>query len=419
MNLVPSSREAELAVIGSVLLQPACFREIDLSADDFYFGDTKIVWEAMQAISAEHQQIDYLSVAERPNVTSGILIEATNATPSSMNINTYVSIVKDKARRRNYIQLSSEIATTSFDENKDLQEAIPGFITRMVKASAPDKESEHVSVSLSELYDDIQDRVADPKDIYGLRTGIQGLDRITGGLQKGEVLLLSGEPGLGKSLLAMQIAFSMAKFDNAGVIYEMEMSKAQTLRRILSSESGIQVSAMKSGRVADHEQSKIGDAIGKLEKLPIFISDSTTWTTASMRSDLVKRKTLNNIQWFVVDYLRLLKDRYGKDDHERLAFIGTALHDIAKDLGIAGLVIHSMNKQGMAGSAGMATLSGSGQISYDMDSVAILTKDSKQPSVVNMMFDKLREGDGSSRTLKLAKRDGFPQFAEVFDKPYV
>jgi len=415
MNQLPCSKEAEMAVIGSVLVNPSCFREIDLSADDFYFGDTKATWIAFQELSIEHHDIDYLTVMQKlvGKVDASFLTNTTYITPSSMNWDSYVSIVKDKARRRDYIKLSGDLATSAFDESKDLQDSIPGFVTRMVTNASPDKESKPVSEILSTLYDDIQVRIADPKDIYGLATGIPGLDKIAGGLQKGEVFLLSGEPGLGKSLLAMQIGFSMAKFDHPGVIYEMEMSSHQTLRRTLSVESSVQVSSMKSGRLEDHEQTKINAAIGRLEHLPVYFSDSTQWTTASMRADLVKRKTLNGIEFFIVDYLRLLKDRYGKDDHERLAYIGSSLHDIAKDLNLACLTIHSMNKQGIGGGSGMATLSGSGQISYDVDTIAVMMKDNKNPNLITLLFDKLREGDGDARMITLVKKPGFPAFGEL------
>lgn len=418
MNQVPNSKEAEMAVIGSVLLNPACFREIDLAPDDFYYGFAKSVWSAFQKIAHEHKDIDYLTVTEKAPEAQQYLIDATTATPSSLNWESYVSIVKDKAKRRRYIQIAADLATVAYNETKNLDEELPAIITKMVGGASGNKESEPVSNILSTLYDEIQVRISDPKEIYGLQTGIAGLDKITGGLQKGEIFLLSGEPGLGKSLLAMQIGFSMAKFNKGGVIYEMEMSKHQTLRRTLSAASGVFVSSMKSGKLEDSEHTKITEAIGRLEQLPVYFSDSTSWTTASIRADLVKRKTLNNIEWFVVDYLRLLKDRYGKDDHERLAYIGTSLHDIAKDLNLAGLVIHSMNKQGIAGNAGMASLSGSGQISYDVDSIAVLQKDSKNPNLVTLMFDKLREGDGDARMITLLKKPGFPYFGEVTKGQY-
>jgi len=413
MPEVPTSKEAEMAVIGCVLLNPACFREIDLSVDDFYYVDPKDTWSVFQQLTQEHKEIDIVTVADKDPKLANFAISVVNNTPSSLNWQSYVSIVKDKARRREYIQLASELATHSYNEDSDIQQRIPEFLTKLVSATSPDKESEHITKTLSILYDDIQDRAANPKDIYGLPTGIAGLDKITGGLQKGEVFLLSGEPGLGKSLLAMQIAFHMAKSGYPGVIYEMEMSRLQTLRRTLSVESGVQVSTMKSGKIGEQEALNINEAFTKLETLPMYFSDSTSWTTASLRADLVKRKTLNKIEFFILDYLRLLKDRYGKDDHERLAFIGSSLHDIAKDLNLCALVIHSQNKQGMSGNSGMASLSGSGQISYDVDAIAVMTKDPKYPNLINVMFDKLREGDGDSRLLKLAKKPGFPQFAEA------
>lgn len=420
MNEQPCSKEAEYAVIGSVLINPSCFKEIDLTSDDFFFGSTKETWNIFQELSFERKVIDHLTVMQRATEKSlestigiNFLTQTTVETPSSVNFSTYSEIVKDKAKRRKFIKIANDLANFAYDEKQQIDEKIPSVMNSLINSSRPEKSTSHISTTLSDLYDDIQERITHPQDIYGLSTGIPGIDRITGGLQKGEVFLLSGEPGLGKSLLAMQLGFSIANESHPGAIYEMEMSAAQTLRRTLSVESGIKVSAMKSGRVKDDEQIQLANAFEKLESLPVYFSDSTSWTTASLRSDLTRLKLQNKIEWFIVDYLRLMKDRYGKDDHERLAYIGSSLHDIAKDLKLAGLVIHSMNKQGIGGSVSMASLSGSGQISYDVDTIAVLQKDSNDPNLIAMTFEKLREGDGDSRMVRLSKKAGFPQFAEV------
>ena len=413
MNTLPCSKEAEMAVIGSVLVNPSCFREIDLSADDFYFGDTKATWIAFQELSIEHHDIDYLTVMQKlaGKVDASFLTNTTYITPSSMNWDSYVSIVKDKARRRDYIKLSGDLATSAFDESKDLQEAIPGFLNKMATTATPDNAVEHIKDSLSKLYDNIQERAADPKEVWGFETGIKGFDKITGGLQTGEAIMITGEPGLGKSIIAVQMGFYLAKNGIAGAIFEMEMGNAQTLRRQLSIESGVMVRGMKSGRLDSGELVKINEGISKLESMPVFMSDSSSWTSASMRSELIRLKETSKVQWFILDYLMLLKDSYGNSEIERQNYMSIAIKDICKDLDMAGIIINSVNKQGIT--------SGSKQIQHDMDTI-INMEDSKRNTpatqdnpLVDIIFNKQREGDGSNRILTLVKKPGFPMFQEV------
>jgi len=313
------------------------------------------------------------------------------------------------------IQLATDLATTAYNEKEDIDEYIPAFISGLLKSITTEGETIPLRQALSELYDDIQLKAADPKEIFGISTGILGIDKITGGMQRGELFLLSGEPGLGKSLLAIQMAFSMAKAQKAGIVYEMEMTKLQTLRRSLSVESGVKVRAMKTGYINDGDRYEINEAMQRLESLPMFLSDSTSWTTAKMRADLTRMKQLYGIEWFVVDYLRLIKDRFEGKEPERIGQVTSALHDICKDLNLAGLVIQSMTKEGMK-EGGMTGVYGGSELQHACDVMATLKLDQARTidtaKIVNLIFDKLREGDSDSRVVTLVQKPGFPAFAE-------
>jgi replicative DNA helicase len=253
--------------------------------------------------------------------------------------------------------------------------------------------------------------------------GLPKLDKITGGLQKGELFILSGEPGLGKSLLAIQIALHMGKKERPGIIYEMEMSDLQMLRRSLSSESNVPVRAMKTGYVNDSQWNEITDAIQRMETLPVYLSDSTSWTTAKLRADLTRMKVMHGIEWFVVDYLRLLKDRFDGKEPERIGYIASLLHEICKDLGLAGLAIQSMTKEGMKGGGGMAGLYGGSEQEYAADVITIMEKSGKKTldgkDIINMTFVKNREGDSDKNLMQMIIKPGFPVFVEYDNKlPY-
>lgn len=422
------SQEAEKALIGSVLLNQEMYQEASkhVVTADFYNIKHKDIWDTFEALYHERTPIDILTVCDKlGEKLSGVggqcyLLDLVNSVPTSVNAEYYAKIVRDKARRREAIQIASRLANFATGDN-DLDAHIPKVMAEIMGLSSVEGKTSRVADALGNLFDDISERMANPQSIFGIPTGITKFDEVTGGLQRGEAFLLSGEPGLGKSLLSIQIAFAMAKKGFPGVVYEMEMSKEQTLRRTLSNESGVPVRNMKTGYLNDQQFQNIVDAIASIEKLPLYFSDSTSWTTAAMRADLTRLKQLHGVQWFVVDYLRLLKDRNGKDEAERLAHVGLALHDICKDLKLAGLIIHSMNKGGYEGTPGMENLSGSAQVSFDMDTIAFLTKDTsrqnRDKNIVNLTFDKQREGD-ASRIIQLVRKQGFPYFGELISEPY-
>jgi replicative DNA helicase len=413
MNPMPCSKEAETALIGSVLINPACFKEIDLSDDDFYFGQSKETWKIYKELTYEKKVIDHLTVLQRATekglqstLNMSYLLDAQSNTPTSLNFETYADIVKDKAKRREFIRISETMATSAYDEKQPIDEKIPVILNNIINSSRPDKTMEHISIPLSDLYDEIEKNVENPKDIWGMSSGIPGYDKITGGFQKGEVTMITGEPGTGKSLLCVQFCFHMAKEKHGGAIFEMEMKNRQTLLRQLSSESGVEAYKMKSGQLSDDEYPKITYGIEKMESMPVYISDATSWTTSSMRAELIRLKMQYKIEWFLLDYLMLLKDRYGSNENERQNFISIAVKDLCKDLDLAGIVINSVNKQSQA--------SGSKQIQHDFDNnIKMEKKENGNIVTYDLIWEKQREGVGNQRFINLSKKDGFPQFAET------
>jgi len=423
----PHSTEAESAVLGSVLLYQQAYHEAAkyIVGDDFYVIRNQYVWDAFENLIRSHTAVDILTVSsylESKNRLADIggqayLIGLVNDTPTAMNAADYAKEVSQFADRRRALLAANQLAKAAYDQDKTIDEFIPKYITDLLKIIKTENKTGHISSVLSELYNDIETRYKNPQDIYGIPTGFSGIDSITGGIQKGELFLLSGEPGVGKSLLAMQIAFCMGK-EIPGVIYELEMSGLQTLRRTLSNESGVYARDMKTGRLKENDWTAITEAIQSLEKYPVYFSSSTSWTTAGLRSDLVRLKQLYKIEWFMVDYLRLLKDRFDGKEPERIGIICSNLHDICKDLDLGCLAIQSMTKEGMK-EGGMTGLYGGSEQQHSADVIAILSKTGKQTldlkDIMNLKFDKFREADSDKNIVQMVKKSGFPAFVE-YDK---
>ena len=419
---IPHALEAEEALIGSVIMDPESYIHIDLSADQFYSARNRTIWGAIGELVSAKKPVDYITLADELSRQKKLdevggqayLTQLITSCANIMNAAHYADIVREKAKRRAVIESAKVLATAAYNPESELDSIVAKTINDLVMNARAASGAVHIREFANRLYDEVEARCADPKEIYGIPTGLAGFDRITSGLQKGEMFLLSGEPGLGKSLLAAQMAFSMARNGTPGAFYEMEMIAIAILRREISNMSRVKVKQMRSGNMDEAAWADFIRAIGDLSNIPMYLSDSTAWTTISLRADLARLKQTFGIQWFVVDYLDLLNDTVpGGNYIEKSATISRQLHNICKDLDLAGLAIQTMNKNGLSSQQpGKENLSGSVKVSYDADQIAILTKDESKDNVVWLRWDKNREGEGDS-ALRLVRKPGFPAFFEV------
>lgn len=429
---VPFSKEAEEALIGYVLIDPERFDSIDIRAEDFYIHRHRTIWSTIASMRARNIGVDLISLCDELDKSGGLL-EIGGAAyvtgfgdtyPLGFDSESSAKIVKENAQRRGLIALAGRIAKVAHDQKENLEVRSGEFIEQLTNLTRVVGGAVHWRKYLTELYDDIEARSKNPREVWGIPTGFARLDRITGGFQQSESLILSGKPGVGKSILAMQWAEQMAA-SYPGAIYSVEMKGISVVRRILSARSEIPAYALKSGRLADDDYSKIAHWMEKLEALPIQMSDASGWSTTSLRADLARLKAQHHIRWFVFDYMMLADDGAGMNETERTTLISRNMKQICRSLDLAGIIIHSMNKLGMGvAEPDQSNLRGSGQISYDADLIlfltdfqAISTEDGFIPrnyhsNMRTLFFGKGRELQDPCKYIHLVKRPTFPIFAD-------
>lgn len=414
----PHSPANEEAFLGSALLDPEALREINLSPDDFYIRRNQWIYEAILDLVRNGQDVDTITVCSaldkqgRLNEIGGHfrVLELLNKTASSMHIESYAETIRDKARRRRVLKITQKLTGAAFADDAKLDAAISEALDSLSRAVVKDKGALHISHFLGSVWDEVQAAIENPSELFGITTGIPDWDAITGGLQKGEVVKLSGEPGLGKSLLAMQILCSAAEAGHPCALYELEMSGKQVTRRSVSSYSRITTAAMRSGKITEAQMGAFDLAIAKLEKLPVYISDNSVLTTMDIRADLQRLKDNYGVVAAVIDYEALLEDDPDKDDNARSKIISKRVHDIAKDLDIAIISIMDMTKEGIRTKAGgQAAMAGTARSLHDADQIVIMRKVETEENVVRLTWEKMREG-GADRFLDLVKIPGFPTF---------
>ena len=418
------------------MVHPDRYAEIDLETNDFFIQRHQMIWSAIGGLHAQGKGVDFMTISDelmRQNKLSEVggvsALAGFVSYDYSLEIETCAGLIRDAARRRAMIELAGDIARSAYDQKSDIQSKTGEFIDRISRLALSKSSAEHWGKYLSELYDDIVARAANPSETWGIPTGLSRFDKITGGAQKGESIIISGKPGVGKSMIAMQMGEGMA-LSEPGAIYSVEMSGKQATRRSVSAVSGVWSSKLKSGRLDDSDWPHIAHAIEKLSALPVYMSDATGWTTTALRADLSRLKARYNIGWFVFDYLLLANDAPNLEQTERSQIISRAIKLICREQGLAGITVHSMNKAGIEKTRpDQQNLSGSAQVSYDADLICFLTEfvpvatvdgfisPADQKNMRTLFFAKGRELEDPAKYMHLVKLPNLPRFGDYASEP--
>jgi replicative DNA helicase len=420
----PRNIEAEEAVLGSLFCNPEAISKLSLAPEDFFVSRNGEIYRAIISLHRAKKTIEYISIVDQLEATNKLsevggviyLMEIAGKSYTSLYAENYAEMILDASRRRSVIATARTLANVGYDKSGNVDAAISEAISQLANKANIQNGAVHISEYLSKLYDVVSERHDNPVkngQVSGIPSGFIDFDNITDGFHAGEETILTAEPGLGKSLLAFQMACNMAK-EFPGVVYELEMSALAVSKRQIASMANIATREMDRGTMEDENWTDFVTSIENASTLKLHISDDTRLTTATLRADLARLSETYGIRWFVLDYLALLKDSRGKDDIERTAWLSGELHGICKDLHLAGLVIHSMNKQGVRENNGnQADLSGSVRVIYDADQIIVMQHDKQFDNQVNLIWSKFREGEIPKGGMSLIKRQGLPAFANI------
>jgi replicative DNA helicase len=416
---MPHSPNAEDALIGAILIDPDRRKEIAIAPSDFYFDRSRWLLQAFDAVASRGVQPDFITICAELDARKQLaeiggpafVIGLTSNVMFGSNVGGYAKIIKDRAARRRAIRLASELATTAYDLDSDLTAHISKLMDALGKSVTSDRGAVHISQVASRVYDALELAAANPQEVYGIPTGFPDWDKISAGLQKREVVKLSGEPGVGKSLLALQVIINAAKAGHTCAIYSPEMSAEATFRRGLAMGSTLNPQKFMSGRVTESEWALVIKAFEELGNLPVYISDASQMSTMDLRVDVNRLKDAYNLELILIDYEALLEDGQGLiSETERSMLISGRVHGLVKDSGIACISVGDMVKAGMNGTVkGQTGLAGSARMIHDADQILIMRADESNKQRVKVTWEKNREGI-NNRYFELQRTQGFPSF---------
>lgn len=432
---MPFNQEAEQSVIGSILSNaPACVGDAIelLKPTDFYFAQHAIIFGVIVDLFNENSAIDFVTVGNRLNrddkldTVGGIdyLRSIATGVPTTRNVVYYSNIVKENSVLRNLIACSNQIADMAYNA-ADKSDRILEQAEQLIFDVSSNREQNDIVPISDILYTSYQQLVEDSQNnggITGLSTGFNELNRRTGGFHGGELILIAGRPGMGKSSFAVNIAEHVSIVDKKAVaIFNLEMPKEQIVNRILCSQALVNSNKIRTGDMEPDDWRKIGEVVNKVEVAPMYIDDTASITVSQIRAKCRRLKQTQGLALVVIDYLQLMQSSGRADSRQQeIAEISRSLKILAKELDIPVIALSQLSRASESRSDKRPMLSDlreSGAIEQDADMVMFLyrddyyNKETEDKNLAECIVAKNRSGE--TGTFKLGWRGEYTKFSNV------
>ncbi|MDI6727559.1 MAG: replicative DNA helicase [Thermodesulfovibrionales bacterium] len=392
-KLPPQNIEAEQSVLGAIIFDnEALPKALEiLSSDDFYKETHRRLYNAMCGLFEKNEPIDivtltdYLRRTDELEAVGGIsyLSLLANSVPTSANIRYHAKIVREKALLRSLIQTATHITSRVYEDSLDADEMVD-YAERMIFDIA-DKRTKTSFASLKDVIKDtfkMIEHLYDKKEaITGVPSGFKDIDELTSGFQPGDLIIIGGRPGMGKTAFALNIAQHVAiDLKEPVAVFSLEMSKEQLAMRMLCSESMVNASHVRKGFISKQDWPKLTNAAGRLADAPIFIDDSSAITVLEVRAKARRLKMEHGgLSLVVVDYLQLMRSRGNFERREQeISEISRSLKALAKELKVPVVALSQLNRaveQRGEKKPTLADLRESGAIEQDADVIMFIYRD--------------------------------------------
>ncbi len=446
LRVPPHSIEAEQSVLGGLLLDNQSFdRVADLiTGNDFYRDDHRRIWRHIAKLIEAGKPADVVTVSESIDASEdqdktggpAYLGALAQNTPSALHIRRYAELVRERAVQRRLAQVATEIAETALsgsgkDSSQLLDEAESKIFQIAESGARRDQGLLDIKPVLARVFERIDHLYHrdNPSDVTGVPTGFTDLDKITAGLQPGELVVIAGRPSMGKTALALNIAEHVAVDNGLPVaVFSMEMSGTQLAMRLLGSISKVDQHKMRTGRLNDEEWSRLSEAIGKLHDTPIYIDEAGALNALEVRARARRlKRQFSKLGLIVIDYLQLMSSsnpKAGENRATEISEISRSLKAMAKELDVPVIALSQLNRavdQRPDRRPVMSDLRESGAIEQDADVIMFIYREvvykpdlpEEQRGVAEVIVGKQR--NGPIGTVRLTFRGQHTRFENYLD----
>ncbi len=419
-RLPPHNLEAEEAVLGSLLIDPDAIYDVAnfLHPHDFYKVQNKWIYEAILALNERREPLDLLTLTDelrrREQLEKiggeGVVIGLVNAVPTSVNAAHYGRIVEAASTRRQLINAAGSIANLAYEEAEDISIVIDRAEQALFSVS--EERTTRDLTPISQITRDYLERIEalteQGEDIIGVPTGFSDLDRLLGGLNKSDLLILAARPGMGKTSLQNAIALTAAtRYGKRIAIFNLEMSGEQLVQRMLSAETRIDSQRLRRGQLHEHEWPIFMEAIGRLSQTHIFIDDTPSITPNQLRTKCRRLYAEHGLDLIMIDYLQLMVTERGSSNRVmEISEISRSLKGLARELDVPVLAAAQLSRaveQRQDKHPLLSDLRDSGSIEQDADIVMFIYRDeyynpetTERPNIAELNIAKHRNGPTGS-----------------------
>jgi replicative DNA helicase len=397
LTLPPYSTEAEAALLGGMMLDPegqAYDKIADIvSIQDFYHPENKRIFEAVQKLTESGKLTDLLTVSDWLDNSGNFdvkpaiqyISELVDNTAGTVNIKEYGEIIREKALLRELITISNNIGQSAYKpEGKSPSQLVDEAEQKIFEiAERGNRNSTYLELRqmIKPTYDRLYERSQKGGGLSGISSGFRELDKLTAGLQKGELIIIAGRPSMGKTAFALNIAEHIALSDknNPVAIFSMEMSAEQLTFRMISSLGMVQGNALKTGKLTDKDWDRVDGAIQQMKEAPIFIDDTPSLTPVELRARARRIQRERGLSLIVIDYLQLMQVSGSKENRAtEISEITRNLKALARELQIPIVALAQLNRsveQRTDKKPIMSDLRESGSIEQDADLIGFIYRD--------------------------------------------
>ena len=392
-RIPPYNQDAEAAILGGILLNNDALAAVQdmIKPEDFYIEANRRIYEAMEDLSNRALPIDHVTLGNELQKRGDLekiggamaLANLTDSVATVANIDYYAGIVREKATVRRMIYAAQEVAAAGFSDYGDADDFLDSsekaiFEASQHKLGAP---FSHVSQILNKTFRDLELATGRTGAITGVPSGFHNLDEKTAGLQPSDLIIVAGRPAMGKTSFALNMAVNASKETKRPVIvFSLEMSKDQLVRRMLCSEGRVDATKMRSNRLSKEDWPRLIEAANILSQTEIYMDDSSPMTPIEIRAKSRRLASEKGLALIIVDYLQLMHAGGRRMDNreQEISEISRTLKALAKELNVPVIALSQLNR-GVESRPDkrpmMSDLRESGAIEQDADLILFVYRD--------------------------------------------
>src|SRR5690348_2294856 len=394
-KLLPQNVEAEAGVLGSLLIDPDAVVQVAdfLRPEDFYREAHRAIFQAVLDLYETGGPADLITLtdelARRGKLDeiggASYVSSLANQVPTSRNVKRYAQIVERTAVLRRLINAAGQIAGVAYNE-PDADDAIGQAEQLIADVSGRFSHSDfdHIRDTLREYIDKLDQLHEHRGSIVGVASGFSDLDKLTGGLQKSDLVILAARPSIGKTAMSLSLAHNASlRYGHGIAIFSLEMSKEQLIARLLSMDAQVDQQRLRTGYIDDDEWERISESVGRLSEANIYIDDTPGIPLVEMRSKARRLMMEHGFDLLIVDYLQLMQGSGGgRQGHENrvqeISEISRGLKGLARELNVPVLALSQLSRAVESRTDKKPQLSDlreSGSIEQDADVVMFIYRD--------------------------------------------